>query len=156
MRLLVILASPPLTTSGRRTLAQVEALASLMLSDSVAVGNLCTAPAADLPGLATAGAETDPWLASRGALAAALEDCDEVVAAWGLYALTGPAKTHRSDQLAWLVKTSQNCWVTPTAGPSVASPGTRHVGTSTSVTCTGELTAARSRRGCGRCSREFR
>lgn len=115
MRLLVVLASPPLRTSGRRTLAHVEALSAAMPCDVVAVANLCAAPAVDLPALVAAAAEAAPWLASRDALAAALEECDEVVAAWGLYALTGPAKAHRRNQLAWLVKTAEtlghnDCW----------------------------------------------
>lgn len=114
--MLVVLASPPLVTSGRRTLAQVEALASVLATDTVETANLCATPAADLPALSVAAVETEPWLAARSALAAALEDCDELMAAWGLYGLTGPAKNHRRDQLAWLVKTAEalghnECWV---------------------------------------------
>jgi hypothetical protein len=54
-------------------------------------------------------------LVARDALAAGLEGCDEVAAAWGLYGLTGTAKAHRRDHLAWLVGTAKSlghteCW----------------------------------------------
>ena len=75
MHLLAILASPPLATSGRRTLARLEALGTVMSGCQVTAANLCGAPAADLPALTEAAAEADSWLlrgeSSRKSCAAA-------------------------------------------------------------------------------------
>jgi Protein of unknown function (DUF1643) len=115
MRLLVILAGPPLTTTGQRTLRRLEALSAVMPGYVVTAANLCAAPAADLPALSTAAAEVDTWLHARDAIEDALRECDEFLAAWGLYSLVGGARSHRKEQLAWLANTARSlghghCW----------------------------------------------
>jgi hypothetical protein len=80
----------------------VAALSTVIPGCSPTTANLCAAPAADLPDLAAVAADADTWLQSRKNLRTALGDCDEVMAAWGLSDLTGPARRHRQDQLRWL------------------------------------------------------
>lgn len=102
MRLLVLLASPPVT-SGRRTLSRLASLPQVLPCSSVTIANLYSTPAIDLPALSEVGASPDGWLRARGPINEALANCDEIMAAWGLFALAGPARRHRSEQLSWLL-----------------------------------------------------
>jgi hypothetical protein len=102
VRLLVLLASPPMT-SGQRTLSRLAALSKAIPGCSVSAVNLCAMPAADLPSLSVVAAHPAPWLEARERISTALGDCDELMAAWGLCSLTGSARHHRTAQLNWLL-----------------------------------------------------
>jgi hypothetical protein len=101
VRLLVVLASPP-TTSGVRTLNRVQDAAAVLGAMRVAVANLYTAEAGDLPALSQVATDPAGWLAARSVLASELHCCDAVLAAWGLHELNGTARVHRRAQLRWL------------------------------------------------------
>lgn len=106
--LCAILASPPLT-AGVRTRNMVGTAAALLGCDQVLVVNLLNAPTADIPAMSVSGREAEAWLESRSALSAGLAQADELLAAWGKQGLTGPARTHRQDQLAWLGAEASVC-----------------------------------------------
>jgi hypothetical protein len=103
MNLLVLLASPPVT-AGQRTLSRLAALPKVISGCSVSTANLCGTHAMDLPSLSVVAATPEPWLQARENITDALEDCDEVMAAWGLCSLSGMARQHRKTQLHWLLE----------------------------------------------------
>ena len=103
MNLLVVLASPP-TTTGQRTLSRLTSLPAVVPCSVVSVANLYANPARDLPALSLVGGKVDGWLEAREQLRHELASCDEMMAAWGLLALTGTARQHRSDQVRWLLE----------------------------------------------------
>jgi hypothetical protein len=102
-RLLVLLASPPLVTSGARTMARVRMVAELMGSESASVSNLLAVPTKDLRAVREVGATIDPWLDSRPAILSALGLAEVVLLAWGTEPV-GPARQHHRDQVLWLAK----------------------------------------------------
>lgn len=106
VRLLVILASPP-TTTGHRTLSRLASLRTVVPCSSISIANLCATPARDLPALSEAASRPGAWLGARNPILQGLQECDAVMAAWGLSMLTGPARGFRSDQLHWLIEAAE-------------------------------------------------
>ncbi|TFC34129.1 DUF1643 domain-containing protein [Cryobacterium sp. TMT2-42-4] len=100
--LAVILATPPLTTSGERTLARVRMASELMGVSRVSICNLLDVATNDVREVATVGNSAAPWLASRPAILEALGDADDVLLAWGSEP-TGPARNHQREQVAWVM-----------------------------------------------------
>jgi hypothetical protein len=113
-RALVVMASPP-TTSGARTLGRMAALQEVLGCADVQIANLFALRAKDVPALTAVGAQLEGWHAARDEIAAGLRECDTVIAAWGLDPLSGSARLHRFDQLAWLGREArdlghENAW----------------------------------------------
>lgn len=102
-RLLTILATPPLTTSGARTLRRVRMAAEVIGSSSAIVANLLEVATVDVRDIAIAGRDSDEWHNSRGLLQAAIASADYVLLAWGCSEPTGPAKHHHRAQVAWVM-----------------------------------------------------
>jgi hypothetical protein len=102
VKLLVVLASPPASSSGARTLRRLEFLSEVLVGAELTTTNLCSTPSSDIPALSEVAATAEPWLSSRDDLSGHLGRCDEFLAAWGLPTLTGPARLHRREQIAWL------------------------------------------------------
>jgi hypothetical protein len=96
-----LLASPP-TTSGARTTAKVQQAATLLGGGRLLVVNLFAFPVADLPALSVCGSGAAGWLAARPKLAAALQEADCLLAAWGLHRLHGPARLLQEQQMSWM------------------------------------------------------
>jgi hypothetical protein len=103
VRLLVILASPPLT-AGDRTRSRLGSLPAILPCSTVTITNLCATPSLDFISLAKVAADPDGWIYARENIGKALAGCDEFMAAWGLSGLVGAARQHRSDQLRWLLR----------------------------------------------------
>lgn len=102
LRLMAVLATPPLATSGERTLARVRIAANLIGSTSVSVSNLLDVATNDVREIAKVGAREEPWVKSRAALSTAIGDADAVLLAWGTEPV-GSARQHHRDQVAWLL-----------------------------------------------------
>jgi hypothetical protein len=102
LRLLAVLATPPLSTSGERTLARVQMAAALIGSDSISVVNLLRTPTNNVNEVRSVGATAEPWLNSRPALLLALRQADAVLLGWGAEPI-GPARHHHRDQVTWLL-----------------------------------------------------
>lgn len=64
--------------------------------------NLFSIPTQDIPAISQLGAAADGWWDARPSLELALDDADVVLAGWGLDRLTGSAREHRTQQLAWV------------------------------------------------------
>lgn len=99
-RLLVVLASPPLT-SGARTRSQVQHAGRLLRCSEVRIGNLYAGAATDLPALSELASGVDGWLEARPPLLEGLRGVDAILVGWGLYELKGAARLHRREQIAW-------------------------------------------------------
>jgi hypothetical protein len=52
--------------------------------------------------MSTAGQDPEPWLRSRPAISAGINDCDGIVLGYGVGEPTGAARIHYREQLAWL------------------------------------------------------
>jgi hypothetical protein len=100
--LCAVLASPPLT-AGVRTENALRSAADLLGCSTLRIVNLLPVPTRDIPAMSVAGADFAVWLAGREAIAAGLLECDVALAAWGVSALTGPAREHQRAQVRWLV-----------------------------------------------------
>ena len=106
-KLLAILATPPLVTSGERTLARVRMAAEFIGSTSVIVGNLLEVATKDVREIATVGRAPECWRDSRESLEAGIAAADSVLFAWGCAEPTGPARHHHRAQVAWIMDVLQ-------------------------------------------------
>ena len=94
--------------------------------------NLFSIPTQDIPAISQLGAAADGWWDARPSLELALDDADVVLAGWGLDRLTGSAREHRRQQLAWSRLAGARRGMT---GPSAWMAGDTHrAGISTSAT----------------------
>lgn len=101
-RLVAILASPPLRTSGARTRARLDLAGSILGATSVIAVNLLDIPTDDVNGIAAAGKDAAAWLASRPRLEHSLRVADDALLAWGTATPSGPARQHHRSQICWL------------------------------------------------------
>src|SRR4051794_31018520 len=101
-RLLAILASPPLATSGSRTRARLTLAARLIGCDTFAVANLISIPTTDVLDISVVGHEKASWCDARIRLAAQLDDAEDVLLGWGCTEPVGAARKHHRSQVAWL------------------------------------------------------
>ncbi len=99
--LLAILATPP-ETSGERTLKRLEMARQLLGFSEVRVVNVLDVATFRTNGMSTAGQDPEPWLRSRPAISAGINDCDGIVLGYGVGEPTGAARIHYREQLAWL------------------------------------------------------
>jgi hypothetical protein len=100
-RLVAVLASPPLTTSGVRTHARVKLAAEILDFDSFECTNLLDKPTSDIRGLGTF-VERSMWVGSRDSILAALDRADAVLLSFGVSPPSGPARAYHAEQLDWL------------------------------------------------------
>lgn len=100
--LAVILATPPLRTSGRRTVNRVRLAAHLLGFESICLANLLNVPGDDVLAMAVDGADGAPWAASRRLIRRALERSDGALFAWGVTEPAGPARSHFRQQVRWV------------------------------------------------------
>lgn len=101
MRLLCILANPPINT-GARTLRRVELARELLDCTSVSVENLFSLATADVTNIAELGADEVGWATARQPLATELSASDVVLLAYGVSEPTGAARQHHRHQIRWL------------------------------------------------------
>lgn len=106
-RLVVVLATPPLATTGERTRARARMAAEIIGAEAAELVNLLNIPTADVNGIATVGQEAHSWLSSRCRLHAAVMAADEVLYAWGITEPSGPARSHHRAQVGWLLQLVQ-------------------------------------------------
>jgi len=103
--LVAVLASPPLSTSGERTIARVNMAAACLGSASASISNLLKVATDDVRQISVAGASQDPWIASRQELETSIAAADTLLFAWGCSEPTGAAREHHRAQVAWLMGT---------------------------------------------------
>lgn len=112
--LVAILATPPLVTSGERSLARVRLAAEILGLRSVTVTNLLDVATRDVIDIAHAGRDPEPWLDSRDNLTTQLATAGAVLLAWGTTSPSGPARHHHRAQIAWIAdivrERSLACW----------------------------------------------
>lgn len=84
----------------------LEVLKCVLRADRLIVVNLCTASAKDLPALSEVARTWEPWASAQPSISAGLAASDDVLMAWGLSELLGPAKRHRLRQLDWFRETA--------------------------------------------------
>lgn len=96
-----MLASPPLSTSGARTLARVRLATRVLGFETFVWTNLLDEPTHDVRGLA-AFTEESPWLRARKLIQASLEGADAILLSFGVTSPSGPARVRHSEQLGWL------------------------------------------------------
>jgi len=101
--LVAILATPPLTTSGRRSRDRVALVAALLGFDSHSIVNLVETATEDITRLATVGAADVVWLESRPAIESAARKADGALFAWGHSEPSGIARKHHRDQVEWVL-----------------------------------------------------
>ncbi len=101
-RLLAILATPPLSTSGARTRGRLHLATEILGSDVLAIANLIDVPTKDVLDTASVGREPAPWREARGDLASQIAAADTVLLAWGTAEPAGPARDHHRAQVAWV------------------------------------------------------
>lgn len=101
MRLLAVLATPPLT-SGARTLSRVSLAASILGCDEYVAVNLFPVATQSVLDLRTLGAVSAPWEAAREPIHSALMESDLVLLAYGVTKPSGPAGKHFMDQVGWI------------------------------------------------------
>jgi hypothetical protein len=101
-RLLAILANPPLTTSGMRTINRVGGAARILGCTSITIGNLFPIPSRDVLELTTLGGRPAPWAVARRTLAAQLDDANDVLLGWGRTEPAGKARQYHRSQVRWL------------------------------------------------------
>jgi len=106
-RLVVVLATPPLATTGERTRARARMAAEIIGAEAAELVNLLSIPTADVNGIATVGQEAHSWLSSRPRLHSAVMAADQVLYAWGIAEPSGPARSHHRDQVRWLLQLVQ-------------------------------------------------
>lgn len=102
MPLLAVLASPPLGTTGARTLARVEMAARHIGCDGYVVGNVFAQPTSDVLEISIAGATPNHWMSARIALEPLLARADNVLFAWGKTEPSGLARGFHRAQIAWV------------------------------------------------------
>lgn len=102
-RLLAVLANPPLSTSGQRTLGRVTMAARVIGCGEVAIDNLFPTPSNDVTELNAIGAQADLWLAARPSLLRELRAVDDVLLGWGCSEPSGEARRHHRTQVTWLM-----------------------------------------------------
>lgn len=100
--LTAILATPPLSTSGARTLARVEMARDLVGASSVKICNLLNVATNDVLEVRTVGADVAAWQLSRQGIRTALANASDVLLAWGVEP-TGRARQHHRTQVAWVM-----------------------------------------------------
>ncbi len=98
--LCAVLASPSLT-SGVRTRQALARLGEVLQVSEIRVVNLLNMPSQDFQDMALVGADEQVWEESRPSITSGVVGADLLLAAWGLADLTGPATTHRRDQIRW-------------------------------------------------------
>ena len=101
-RLLAILATPPLTTSGARTCSRLHLATKILGSDVLVIVNLIAVPTRDVLDIASVGSESAPWREARCDLASQIAAADTVLLAWGTAEPAGPARDHHRAQVAWV------------------------------------------------------
>lgn len=97
--LLVILSNPPLSTTGDRTLRRIALLQELFGIDATLTANLFSIPTYRTGGLSDVGQASDGWLAARGQLSDAIDNCTAVLLAYGAQEPSGSARRHFRDQV---------------------------------------------------------
>ncbi|TBT85384.1 DUF1643 domain-containing protein [Propioniciclava sinopodophylli] len=100
--LLVIGSNPPAETSGQRTLARVQQVATILDFEEAVLANLFALPTYRSGGIADLGRSPDGWLDARSALVSGLDDCDGVLLAYGTQEPSGEARAHHREQVRWL------------------------------------------------------
>lgn len=98
--LAVILASPPLTTSGAHTLSRVTALFKQSGADSLSISNLLIRPTSSV--LEMGECSSADWIASRRALDDALADATWALMAYGATIPSGSGSSLFRNQTDWL------------------------------------------------------
>jgi len=101
-RLLAILATPPLTTSGARTRGRLHLATEILCSDVLAIANMIDVPTKDVLDITSVGSEPVPWTEARADLASQIAAADVVLLAWGIAEPAGPARDHYRAQVAWV------------------------------------------------------
>ncbi|MGC5223722.1 DUF1643 domain-containing protein [Micromonospora sp. DT81.3] len=110
-RLVAILATPPLATSGTRTRRRLERLAPLLGCEQVVIANLLRTPTADVIAISSVGAAQKDWVQSRQGILDAIHLADHVLLAWGTTEPTGTARNHHRDQVEWVLDAVARCSV---------------------------------------------
>lgn len=111
-QLVAILASPPLVTSGGRTLSRVALAAELLGCSAPTVANLFPEPTCDVTAISVLGADIEIWRHGRSQITSAMAGKTDVLLGWGRSEPTGPARHHHREQVAWLMATAQHERVT--------------------------------------------
>lgn len=99
--LLCVLANPPVT-DGRRTIARVVQLRTLLQYDELVIANLYSTATRDVNGISRSGDSPEPWLDARTALDEAVQMCDGALLAYGVSEPAGEARTLHRQQIDWL------------------------------------------------------
>jgi hypothetical protein len=100
--LTAILLNPP-TGTGARTVSHLGHAQRSLNCGSLSIGNLVQIRTAGMEDLSTAAERFEPWLEARAALSMLLEGAENVLYAWGVSPLRGPARSHLRAQIAWVV-----------------------------------------------------
>lgn len=99
---LLVVASNPPTTSGRRTLSRAEHARQILGFSRYEIANIFSQPTYRTSGVSHAGSSPDGWLDARVALMPALDQATAVLLAYGVSKPAGVAGKHQDEQVAWL------------------------------------------------------
>lgn len=97
-----VLLNPPLTT-GAVTMRHLQVAAEVLGCDGVRVANLFATPTRSVTQINDVGRDSAGWTEARPALARLGATSAELVAAWGVSGLHGPAFAHWQAQITWLI-----------------------------------------------------
>ena len=101
MKLVAVLANPPLADHGDRTRARVELAADIIGCDAVAIVNLFPVASRSSLEIAALGERESTWLAARSELKVAMAAADEVLLGYVISSPPGLAGDHHRSQIAW-------------------------------------------------------
>lgn len=92
----------PSTGQGEQTLRHLRFAQQALRCESLVVANLFPVASRDMWAISDLGREADSWLPAREEIIRLLDDSDEIVVAWGVSRIPGPAHGHFLDQTDWV------------------------------------------------------
>ena len=101
--LLAILASPPLDTSGERTLKRIAVAAEIVGCSTFEVQNLLAHRTSSVLDIPWVGASPEGWLKARTEIRSRFKVADSVLYGWGCTEPARLARQHHRAQVAWIV-----------------------------------------------------
>jgi hypothetical protein len=101
MRLVAVLANPPMSDHGTRTRARVDLAADIIGCDTVTIVNLFPVPSRSSLDIAALGETSTTWLAARPEINEAVTGADAVLLGYGTSPPAGRAGDHHRAQVSW-------------------------------------------------------
>lgn len=125
--LLVILANPPLGTTGLRTLNRVSQASAIFGSEKALITNLLSVPTRSTSDIREVGGDPEGWRLSRADIQEKVALAGHIIYAFGVSEPSGPARINFRDQLGWLsTLVARRHGMVWTVGPTPRHPSRWH------------------------------